>query len=107
MRVFVRIGSIPSNKSGVGSRAWCVRRSGTVVLVTWGGIEVEKQGGRVRFFWAAGWPQSLRYRRGTVAKANAFIAQKIRTQLGKGEDGGYHRLPAGTRIRVRRARAAR
>lgn len=102
MRVFVRIGSIKTNKAGIGSRGWCIARRGTKVETVWGGVEVVSAGGRTTFYWAAGWPKTLTEARRTVHAADALVRGKVAEQLGSGRSGGYQRLPAGTRIYARR-----
>jgi len=98
VRVFVRIGRIGANKSGVGSRAWCIARRGTVVWTMWGAVEVVRRSTVTRLHWAAGWPQERSERRSSVKAANELIKRRIAEQLADGWSGGYERLPTGTRI---------
>lgn len=90
MAYLVRIGTIPTNKGGVGARGYHLFRRGTWVSVEWGGVLVKK--GRV-FVWGTP-PQSRTYRCGTSARAISryleILARRIRH--------GYHELPPGRRI---------
>lgn len=98
----VRIGPIAQNASGVGARGYVVRRTGTIVIVEYGKIEVVGSG-RSRFNWLRK-PQLIRYARKTIASARTLARELVRDQLRPGSKGGYSRLPTGTRIRHRRTR---
>lgn len=105
MRVFVRIGSIAGNKSGVGSRAWCIERRGKVVWTTWGAVEVVRRSTTTLLVWAAGWPKENPERCSTVKAANALIKRRVAEQTGNGASGKYERLRPGLRIYRRLPRA--
>ena len=104
MPYFVKIGKIETNKSGVGSRGWYVRRRAKHVLVRWGSVDVIPGGSKVRFYWGPGWPKERSYTFTTVERAIALAVSKIKTKLGPSKhDGGYDRLPPKQRIRDRPA----
>jgi len=105
MRVFVRIGSIAGNKSGLGSRAWCIGRRGNVVCTRWGAVEVVRRSTTTLLRWAAGWPQEKEEPCSTVKAANALIKRRVAEQTGKGASGKYQRLPPGLHIYRRIPRA--
>ena len=94
MAYLVRIGHIPENKSGVGTRGYYIRRRGTHVVTRWGAVLVDP---RKRFYWVHV-PREKIHRCDTVGGAIAFVAKK----LAELEDSvGYSRLPAGCKIRPR------
>ena len=97
MAYLVRVGHVPENISGVGSRGYQIFRRSTRVVVRWGGIDVV---GR-RFRWN-GAPKSKVHPLRTVAKAKAFRIRTIKSQL----EQGYSRLPPGARILPKRERDA-
>lgn len=101
MPAFVRIGRIDTNKSGVGSRGWTIRRAGTVVHVAYGSVVVKRSGNSSAFYWGAGWPQNVPYPKRTVVAAKQFIDAKVRSKTGTSANGHYQKLPAGKRIRAR------
>jgi hypothetical protein len=49
MAYFVKIGAIPENKGGVGSRGYHAYRRGKRIITVWGGVEVRPSR---RFYWA-------------------------------------------------------
>jgi hypothetical protein len=105
MRAFVRIGRIKGNKSGLGSRAWCIERRGKLVWTSWGAVEVVRRSTTTLLRWAAGWPKEKQERCSTVNAANALIRQRIAEQTGSGASGKYERLKPGLRIYRRLPRA--
>jgi hypothetical protein len=97
MPYLVRIGVIPSNVSGVGSRGYHVFRRGRTVVRRWAGVEVTNTR---EFYWCQE-RQELRERRRSEEAARATL----RRHLKRLEDGdGYDRLPRGVRIRAPRSR---
>ncbi len=101
---FVKIGKIETNKSGVGSRGWYVRRRAKTITVRWGSVDVVPAGNQVRFYWGPGWPKERVYSFRSVQSAVAFARGKITEKLGPSRhDGGYDRLPLKQRIRDRPA----
>ena len=90
MPYFVRIGSIPTNLSGVGSRGYHAFRRGTTVFVLWGGVVV----GPGRTFHWAQVPQRLAYRKRTIESARRFLAGITEERL----RNKYSPLPRGSRI---------
>lgn len=96
MAHMIRIGRIDENASGVGSRGYVVRRSGTTVIIEFGKVEAVGTG-RTRFYWIRKpKPRKLRYK--SVTAANAEVRRRIADQLKPGKSGGYHRLPRGVKI---------
>jgi hypothetical protein len=97
---FVKIGRIETNKSGVGSRGWYVRRRVRTFVVRWGSVDVVPGGGQVKFYWGPGWPteQTCPFR--SVDVAIAFARGRIGPSK---HNGGYDRLPPRQRIRARPA----
>jgi class 3 adenylate cyclase len=51
MPKFLRIGVHQSNVSGYTSKAWCVRRVGSTVLLKWGAVEVHGVGDGRKVYW--------------------------------------------------------
>ncbi|MBM7488303.1 hypothetical protein ACVWWI_006146 [Bradyrhizobium sp. USDA 3686] len=51
MPKFLRIGIHQSNVSGYTSKAWCVRRVGTAILLKWGAVEVQGAGDGRKVYW--------------------------------------------------------
>ena len=90
MAYFVRIGSIPTNVSGVGARGYQAFRRGTNVVVIWGGVIVA----RGRYFYWSGSPQRMTYRKRTVEAARRFLAQVAEDR----KRNKYSPLPRGSRI---------
>jgi len=90
MAYLVRIGAIPENASGVGSRGYHIFRRGSWVVVAWGAVEVLPQR---RIHWCR-MPRRLTHRLRTVKAAKAFRLRQIASQV----DDGYSRLPVGIHI---------
>jgi class 3 adenylate cyclase len=51
MPKFLRIGVHQSNVSGYTSKAWCIRRVGSTVLLKWGAVEVHGVGDGRKVYW--------------------------------------------------------
>ncbi|KJC61679.1 adenylate cyclase [Bradyrhizobium sp. LTSPM299] len=51
MPKFLRIGVHQSNVSGYTSKAWCIRRVGSTVLLKWGAVEVHGAGEGRKVYW--------------------------------------------------------
>ena len=99
MPYLVKIGAIPENTSGVGSRGYHVYRRKRRVTTVWGHIEVRP---RSQFYWAHTTQHQVRTFR-TVRAAAAYVKTVLRRFL----DGeSYSRLPQGVKIR-RHAKSAR
>src|SRR6185503_6001348 len=90
MVYFVRIGAIPTNWSGVGSRGYQIFRRGKVVTVRWGPVEVRP--GR-HFFWRGRTEKRFRCR--SVQTARAWYGEEIERRVKRQR---YSRLPVGHRI---------
>jgi hypothetical protein len=90
MPYFVKIGAMPGNKSGVGSRGYQLFRRGRVVIARWGGVTVDP--GR-KFYWRS--LQEKRYRHRSEAEAKLDLQTRIADRI---DIDGYSRLPTGARI---------
>src|SRR6202046_5871440 len=79
MTKFLRIGVHQSNVSGYTSKAWCVRRVGSTVLLKWGAVEVHGVADGRKIYWTLP-PRTKTIRCGTMQRAkdyaNAAIARR-------------------------------
>lgn len=91
MPYFVKIGHIPENKSGVGSRGYHLFRSAKRVTTRWGGVVVLS---RRRFQWAYEPRENVIVFR-TQNAARAFVVGKQHELQSR---KGYDRLPVGKSI---------
>ncbi len=66
-----------SERDGI-SRLSCssCRRIGCRLV--WGGVEVREKGNKTRYYWAAGWPRKLKYKRSSVEAANRNRQARIK-----------------------------
>jgi hypothetical protein len=94
MAKFLRIGVHHSNVSGYTSKAWSVRRVGSIVLLKWGAVRVLGVDQDRRIFWA-GPPRQKTVRCGTEKRAKAYVTKAISRRMGH----RYERLPESVRIR--------
>jgi class 3 adenylate cyclase len=76
MPKFLRIGVHQSNVSGYTSKAWCVRRVGSTVLLKWGAVEVRGVGDGRRVYWTFP-PRTKTIRCGTVERAKVYAKTAI------------------------------
>ncbi|WP_441234086.1 adenylate/guanylate cyclase domain-containing protein [Bradyrhizobium sp. 930_D9_N1_4] len=76
MPKFLRIGIHWSNVSGYTSKAWCVRRAGSVVLLKWGAVEVHGAGEARKVSWSRQ-PQEKTVRCGTAQRAQDYARAAI------------------------------
>jgi class 3 adenylate cyclase len=76
MPKFLRIGVHQKNVSGFTSKAWCIRRVGTAVLLQWGAVEVQGVGDRRKIHWTMV-PREKTVRCGTVPRANSYIKSAV------------------------------
>ena len=76
MPKFLRIGVHQSNVSGYTSKAWCVRRVGSTVFLTWGAVEVHGVGDGRKIYWTLS-PQAKTIRCGTVQRAKDYAKTAI------------------------------
>lgn len=104
MPYLVRIGRIDTNKSGVGSRGYQIVCRGKSVVLRWGQVDVI--GGSI--YWGGDGPRRNRYSQMTVRRSSAAAARRF-ARWKKGilctpgtTRGGYHCLPTGSRIYLRR-----
>lgn len=96
MAYYVRIGSIPSNRSGVGARGYHAFRRNNAVVIAWGGVVVAE--GR-RFRWAQ--PPQRRVYRGRTPEGARALLERIAKERRKNK---YSLLPPGARIAPSRSR---
>jgi hypothetical protein len=95
MAYFVKIGSIPTNKSGVGSRGYQLFRRGRYIVVRWGAVEVIKPR---RFYWCYK-PQEKIYSCKSALAAKEEMREMTRHRI---ENEGYSALPVGAKIGAQR-----
>src|SRR6185436_14298623 len=76
MPKFLRIGVHQSNVSGYTSKAWCIRRVGSSVLLKWGAVEVQGIGDRRKLHWTLK-PRDKTIRCGTVQRAKDYAKAAI------------------------------
>ena len=100
MPKFLRIGLHRSNVSGYTSKAWCVRRVGSTVLLKWGAVEVNGIGDGRKISWALK-PREKTVRCGTAQRANDYIKDAIARRR------SHNYQPLTGNIAARRRSAAR
>ena len=98
MPKFLRIGVHQSNVSGFTSKAWCVRRVGSTVLLKWGAVEVHGVGDGRKVYWTLP-PRAKTIRCGTVQRANDYAKNAIARR----RNHRYEPLPGSIAIRRRPA----
>jgi class 3 adenylate cyclase len=76
MPKFLRVGVHQKNVSGYTSKAWCIRRVGTTVLLQWGAVEVQGVGDGRKVRWTMS-PREKTLRCGSVPRANAYVKSAI------------------------------
>jgi class 3 adenylate cyclase len=76
MPKFLRIGVHQSNVSGYTSKAWCVRRVGSTVLLKWGAVEVHGVGDGRKVYWTLP-PRDKTIRCGTEQRARDYAKAAI------------------------------
>lgn len=99
MTYLVRVGFIPGNLSRTGACGYRVRRVGKVVHVWFGGIAVERRGGRTSYYWAAGWPRHQARRKTSIKEAIRYRQWVVAKKCGPRKR--YEKLPSGTKISSR------
>src|SRR4051794_18425778 len=77
MPKFLRIGVHQSNVSGYTSKAWCVRRVGTAILLKWGAVEVQGAGDGRKVYWTR-LPQEKTIRCGSAQRAQDYAKGRSR-----------------------------
>jgi len=90
MAYFVRIGAIPTNRYGVGSRGYHIFRRGKAVTVRWGPVEVRP--GR-KFRWRG--KTEKRFVHSSEQAARDWYVREINRRIKRER---YSRLPTGTKI---------
>jgi class 3 adenylate cyclase len=76
MPKFLRIGVHQSNVSGYTSKAWCIRRVGSAVLLKWGAVEVHGVGDGRKVYWTLP-PREKTIRCRTVQRASDYAKAAI------------------------------
>ena len=76
MPKFLRIGVHQSNVSGYTSKAWCIRRVGSTVLLKWGAVEVHGVGDGRKVYWTIP-PRDKTIRCRTVQRAQDYAKAAI------------------------------
>jgi class 3 adenylate cyclase len=76
MPKFLRIGVHQSNVSGYTSKAWCVRRVGSTVLLKWGAVEVHGVADGRKIYWTLP-PRTKTIRCGTMQRAKDYAKAAI------------------------------
>ena len=76
MPKFLRIGVHQSNVSGYTSKAWCVRRVGSTILLKWGAVEVHGVGDGRKVYWTLP-PRDKTIRCGTVQRAKDYAKAAV------------------------------
>src|SRR5687768_8853293 len=100
MPKFLRIGVHQSNVSGYTSKAWCVRRVGSTILLKWGAVEVYGVGDGRKVHWTLP-PRVKTIRCGSVQRARDYEKAAIARRRS-------HRYePLGGNIALRRRPAGR
>ena len=100
MPKFLRVGVHQKNVSGYTSKAWCIRRVGTTVLLQWGAVEVQGVGDGRKVRWTMS-PRAKTLRCGSVQRANAYIKSAIAKRR------GHNYEPLAGSIAAKRRAAAR
>jgi class 3 adenylate cyclase len=76
MPKFLLVGVHQSNVSGYTSKAWCVRRVGSTILLKWGAVEVHGVGDARKVYWTLP-PRDKVIRCGTVQRAKDYAKAAI------------------------------
>ena len=76
MPKFIRLGIHQSNVSGYTSKAWCIRRVGSAVSLTWGAVEVDGAGDGRTVYWMIP-PRVKTVRCGTAQRAKDYAKAAI------------------------------
>jgi class 3 adenylate cyclase len=76
MPKFLRIGLHQSNVSGYTSKAWCIRRVGSVAFLKWGAVEVHGAGAGRKVHWTVP-PREKTVRCGSVPRAEDYVRNAI------------------------------
>jgi class 3 adenylate cyclase len=98
MPKFLRIGVHQSNVSGYTSKAWCVRRVGSTVLLKWGAVEVYGVGDGRKVYWTLP-PREKTIRCRTVQRANDYA----KAAIARRRNHRYEPLPGNIATRRRPA----
>src|SRR3954471_12415138 len=95
---FLRVGVHQSNVSGYTSKAWCIRRAGSTVLLKWGAVEVLGVGDGRKVYWTLS-PREKTIRCGTVQRANDYE----RSAVTRRRNHRYEQLAGSIALRRRAA----
>jgi hypothetical protein len=91
MPCFVRIGRIPENTCGVGSRGYQVLQRKTTVICRWGRVVIETPATSLFHWGNLRLPQEKRYSFRSQRLSVEFVARKVKQLLTPRK--GYQRLP--------------
>jgi len=95
---FLRVGVHQSNVGGYTSKAWTIRRIGTIVLLKWGSVEVRRAGRGRRIYW-------VRPQQKTVSCDSQQLARDyVKRAVARRRSHRYEELPETARIAPRPAR---
>jgi class 3 adenylate cyclase len=78
---FLRVGVHHSNVGGYTSKAWTIRRAGSIVFLKWGSVEVRGTGHARRIYWAAR-PRQKTLRCGSEKRAQDYVKRAITRRRG-------------------------
>jgi class 3 adenylate cyclase len=76
MPKFLRVGVHQSNVSGYTSKAWCIRRVGSTILLKWGAVEVQGVGDGRKVYWVLP-PRDKTIRCRTVQRAQDYAKAAV------------------------------
>ena len=76
MPKFLRIGIHQKNVSGYTSKAWCIRRTGSMIFLKWGAVEVQGIGDGRKVYWTHP-PMDKTIRCGTAQRAQDYAKSAI------------------------------
>lgn len=94
MAKLIWVGENYDNVGGNSCKAYCIRRTGSVVTVLYGSVEA-RGGGGGKYFWFGQYPKMMRKRCGNVSKAVTFVKKQISAKIAK----GYDKMPGRVKIR--------
>ncbi len=100
MAKLIWVGENCNNVRGKSCKAYCIRRTGSTVLISYGSVEV-KGGGGGKYFWCGRYPKKFPKPFRTIAKATAFIKRQISAKVAK----GYDRMPGRVKIEAKKKHA--
>jgi class 3 adenylate cyclase len=93
---FLRVGVHDSNVGGYTSKAWTIRRVGSIAFLKWGSVEVRRTGRSRRIYWTHR-PQQKSLRFSSEKRAIDYVNRAITRRIGH----LYERLAESVRIGAR------